>query len=285
MEAGLFLIFAVAHTVAWTSNGPLCGTASVRKTDYYIFSASEEVAPVRWPWNAAIHTSSRFRPEKYCGGALITCQHVLTAAHCVDEASPDAMRVHLGSWRRSLLDHGEIAVPVKEICVHGNYSGTGNDIAIIKMAHPVNFTRTIRPVCLPEKKAQFPTDSEAFATGWTVIKPKEKDHSTRILRELKMKLMNERRCARYFDVSLPEDVLCAGHDYGSMCEGDSGAPVMQNVAGQWFLQGVLSGGPYMCGDTAFPLVFTRVASFVDSFINPYLRSKTYNRKARVCTLM
>ncbi|XP_077507945.1 chymotrypsin-like elastase family member 2A [Amblyomma americanum] len=282
MEAGLNLILAVASTLAWTSNDPLCGTASVKRSDYYIFDASEEVAPVRWPWNAAIHTSSSFRPEQYCGAALFTDQHVLTAAHCVDEVSTDAMRVHLGSWRRSLLDDGEIAVPVKEICVHRNYSGTGNDIAIIKMAYPVNFTRTIRPVCLPERKGQFPTDSEAFATGWTVIKRKETERSKRVLRELKMKLMNEHRCARYFDVSLPEEVLCAGHDYGSLCEGDSGAPLMQNVAGQWFLQGVLSGGPFNCGDKAFPMVFTRVASFVQSFINPYLRSKTYNRKAQVC---
>ncbi|KAL1466141.1 hypothetical protein MTO96_042921, partial [Rhipicephalus appendiculatus] len=101
----------------------MCGTASVTTRHYAGVTTSKEVTPVRWPWSVAIHTSSRFRPEQFCGGALITEQHILTAAHCVDEAALGAVRVHLGSWRRNLLDNGEIAVPVKEMCIHQNYTG------------------------------------------------------------------------------------------------------------------------------------------------------------------
>nr|XP_050028775.1 chymotrypsin-like elastase family member 2A [Dermacentor andersoni] len=284
MEAGLNFIMAVVTTVAYTSNDPMCGTASVTTRHYAGVSTSKEVTPVRWPWNVAIHTSSRFRPEQFCGGALITDQHILTAAHCVDEATIDAVRVHLGSWRRNLLDKGEIAMPVKELCVHQNYTGYDNDIAIIKLAKPVNFTSTIRPACLPEKKEHSPTETEAYATGWTVRKVKEKHRTRRMLQELKMILMNEHHCSKYFDISLPENVLCASHIYGSLCEGDSGAPVLQNIDGHWYVQGVLSGGPLKCGDVTLPMVFTRVSSYVDSFIYPYLRARTFNRKVQVCTL-
>lgn len=35
-----------------------------------------------WPWIAAL---LRDKTDQYCGGVLITDQHVLTASHCVDK--------------------------------------------------------------------------------------------------------------------------------------------------------------------------------------------------------
>ena len=35
-----------------------------------------------WPWMAAL---LRDKTDQYCGGVLITDQHVLTASHCVDK--------------------------------------------------------------------------------------------------------------------------------------------------------------------------------------------------------
>lgn len=35
-----------------------------------------------WPWMAAL---LRDKDSQYCGGVLITDQHVLTASHCVDK--------------------------------------------------------------------------------------------------------------------------------------------------------------------------------------------------------
>nr|XP_037273061.1 chymotrypsin-like elastase family member 2A [Rhipicephalus microplus] len=167
MEVGWNVIIAVVTTAAWTSDDPIFGTAFVASRHYPGVTTSKENTAARWPWNVAIHTSSRFRPEQFCGGALITDQHILTAAHCVDEATLDGIRVHLGSWRRSVFDNGEIAVLVKEMCVHQNYTGHENDIAVLKLAQPVNFTTTVRPVCLPQSEKHLPTETEAYATGWT----------------------------------------------------------------------------------------------------------------------
>lgn len=35
-----------------------------------------------WPWMAAL---LRDKTDQYCGGVLITDQHILTASHCVDK--------------------------------------------------------------------------------------------------------------------------------------------------------------------------------------------------------
>ncbi|KAK8757882.1 hypothetical protein V5799_004485 [Amblyomma americanum] len=271
---------ATLATLALTCNAyQLCGTAPMRQG-----TAFSEVTPSHWPWNAAIHTIAKFRPEQYCSGALINDRHVVTAAHCVDKRRSDGLRVHLGSWRRNVLDEGEVALPVKELCIHQNYSGSANDIAIIKLAEPVEFTSRIRPICLPRRNEHLPKDSEAYTTGWSARKGKPTRRTRRTLQELKLTLMNKMKCVNSFDVILSEDVLCAPHDYGSLCEGDSGAPVMQNVGGQWFLQGVLSGGPATCGDPTLPMVFTRIASFVDNFITAYLKARTESQKVAICTL-
>lgn len=286
MESHVCLVVVlIALPLVACNEYQLCGTAPRRAKEYTDgATSSSEVSPVRWPWNAAIHTIAKFRPEQYCAGALISNQHVLTAAHCIDKRTSDGIRVHLGSWRRSTLDKGELATSVKEMCIHQNFSGSTNDIAIITLAQPVNFTTAIRPVCLPYRKETLPTDSEAYTAGWTARPRKANRRTRRSLKELKLTLLSKNTCLKYFDIALSDDVLCAPHDGGSLCEGDSGAPIMQNIGGNWFLQGVLSGGPPTCGDSTLPMVFTRVASFMDNFINPYFKAKSREAKKKFCTL-
>ena len=56
--------------------------------------------PNRFPWLAGLFKERNEEWTHTCGGSLISSQHVLTAAHCVEKVGPDKIRVLLGGHSR-----------------------------------------------------------------------------------------------------------------------------------------------------------------------------------------
>ncbi|KAH8039083.1 hypothetical protein HPB51_005022 [Rhipicephalus microplus] len=105
-------------------------------------------------------------------------------------------------------------------------------------------------------------------------------------RELKQAIteelpQNESACS----MMMPE-LLCGSHDYGSSCFGDSGGPLVHRKDGIWTLYGLVTSGPYTCGDASdYPLIFARVSHYMDNFIAPYMDPKTPRKEIRrICTI-
>jgi secreted trypsin-like serine protease len=46
-------------------------------------------------------------------------------------------------------------------------------------------------------------------------------------------------------------------------KGDSGGPLMLPIENQYYLMGIVSYGPKICGEPGHPGVYTRVSYFVD----------------------
>ncbi|KAL1432598.1 hypothetical protein MTO96_013070 [Rhipicephalus appendiculatus] len=217
-----------------------------------------EAAPGSWPWQAGFQLHHNLPLERhFCAGALIDKRHVLTASHCVREAN----------------DTTEEEFAIEHICEHRASYKTYNDIAIIKLEKDVSLSEFIQPVCLPEYSITdtLPENTELYATGWGRIDRDKEDELADVLRQLQTRTLSADDCQKRLTVKLLDTLICTEHVMGSTCHGDSGGPlVRRDENGTWFLEGVISGGPRVCGDTKTPMRATRVSRFV-RWIEEYRR--------------
>lgn len=60
-----------------------------------------------------------------------------------------------------------------EIITYPSYQheGSEGDIALIRLSHPITFSRYIRPICLPAANASFPNGLHCAVTGWGHVAP------------------------------------------------------------------------------------------------------------------
>lgn len=81
----------------------------------------------------------------------------------------DATKVRLGEFNYgSSTDNAQpINVRVAEIIIHPNYTSEFfyNNIALIRLEHPVDFNMYIRPACLP-KVSTIDANTYALMAGW-----------------------------------------------------------------------------------------------------------------------
>lgn len=103
--------------------------------------------PTEWPWMAALLTRG---PDKaFCGGALITDRHVLTACHCTKKYRREELFVRLGEYDFQRYDETRSRdFNVVEIREHEDYDKQSyeNDLAILKLGRPTLLTSYIWPV-------------------------------------------------------------------------------------------------------------------------------------------
>ncbi|VTJ50633.1 Hypothetical predicted protein [Marmota monax] len=77
-------------------------------------------------------------------------------------------RVAVGKHNLTVDEEGSVIVGVDTIYVHEKWNSflVRNDIALIKLAEPVELSDTIQVACLPEEDSVLPQDYPCFVTGW-----------------------------------------------------------------------------------------------------------------------
>ncbi|KFU86199.1 Transmembrane protease serine 11E, partial [Chaetura pelagica] len=213
-----------------------------------------------WPWQASIQLDGIHR----CGASVISNTWLVTAAHCF-RGRRDPRR-----WTASfgiLLRPPKQRRFVRRIIVHEEYSDFvldhENDVAVVQLASPIEFTSDVHSVCLPEASHHFPDNSSCFVTGWGAM---ENDgYGVNNLRQAEVKIIGTSICNRreVYGGAISPGMLCAGYLEGQVdaCQGDSGGPLVHvNSRGIWYLVGIVSWGDE-CGKENKPGVYTRVTYY------------------------
>ncbi|CAG7819236.1 unnamed protein product, partial [Allacma fusca] len=222
-----------------------------------------------YPWMVALLIDGRH----FCGGSIIDAQHVLTAAHCTDNAKTISMLFGSHNIRApKASEPSRVIVNVTDDDIHQhpkyNPNTIANDISIIRLPQRLQFNDEIRPVCLPNKYFLSRTfvGDRVRVTGWG----KNSDKAASITPELQqagVSVMPNGQCRNYFRGIVTGNLICVQTTRTvSPCKGDSGGPLVveqQGRDGPYFLQlGIVSFGSYTC-ERAFPVGFTRTTAFLD----------------------
>ncbi|KAK8727632.1 hypothetical protein OTU49_009661, partial [Cherax quadricarinatus] len=237
----------------------------------------EESRRGQWPWMAAIWLHGPKKTEFWCGGSLVSRQYVLTAAHCTKDSrgktfDPQQFSVRLGDHNIFSESDDFISSPqtyrVTEIRPHPDFKSHGfyNDVALIRLDQPVDFTEYIVPVCLPsEEFSRQPLDHLVGQTpsviGWGSTF--YGGHESASLREAKLPVWKNSDCDDAYFQPITNIFLCAGFVEGGRdaCQGDSGGPLLLYTEGRWVQIGLVSFGN-RCAEPGYPGVYTRISHFM-----------------------
>ncbi|XP_025929829.1 chymotrypsin-C [Apteryx rowi] len=225
----------------------------------------EDARPHSWPWQISLQYSFLGSWSHTCGGTLIHPSWVLTAAHCI--SSSRTYRVVLGKQNLAEQEPGAVAAAVEKIIVHENWNSylIINDIALIKLAKPVQESESIQAACLPPSGLLLPQGYPCYVTGWGRIRTN--GPLADVLQQALLPVVDEATCTQsdWWGSLVKSTMVCAGGDgIVSGCNGDSGGPLNCQRDGLWEVDGIVSFGSSLgCNTLRKPTVFTRVSAYID----------------------
>nr|XP_020032704.1 chymotrypsin-like elastase family member 3B [Castor canadensis] len=227
----------------------------------------EDAVPYSWPWQVSLQYEKNGAYHHTCGGSLITPDWVMTAGHCI--SSSRTYQVVLGEYDRAVEEGPEQVIPINEgdLFVHPNWNANclacGNDIALIKLSRSAQLGDKVQLACLPPAGDILPNEAPCYISGWGRLVTNgalpEK------LQQALLPVVDYSHCSRsdWWGSSVKENMVCAGGDISSGCNGDSGGPLnCPTEDGTWQVHGVTSFVSSLgCNTLKKPTVFTRVSAF------------------------
>ncbi|CAO3637212.1 unnamed protein product [Cunninghamella echinulata] len=238
-----------------------CGKSmSSRLESNFITNGNNVTNSSKYPWMAQILISNRGALVSRCTGSIVARQWIVTAGHCINSSE---ISVFVGTTQIVNNIHGSLKI--SQIIRHPNYyyykQTFDYDIALIKLATPLNYDRNIQPICLPLSSAIMSFPSSLIAAGWGVLNNDVSFAST--LQEVQ--LTENTSCFWQKDFKRKIHICTQIRGGKSTCYGDDGGPLMYEMNGSFNLVGITSGiiGPYRCGTEGANNYFTRVSTFAD----------------------
>ncbi|XP_046144258.1 transmembrane protease serine 9-like [Osmia bicornis bicornis] len=216
-------------------------------------------APNKYPWVARLVYEGRF----HCGASLVNNDYVLTAAHCVRRLKRSKIRVVLGDYDQHINTDGRSVMrAVSAVIRHRNFdmNSYNHDVALLKLRKSVKFSKTIRPVCLPQTGTD-PAGKEGTVVGWG--RTSEGGMLAGQVQEVQVPILSLTQCRKmkYRANRITDNMICAGRNSQDSCQGDSGGPLLVQEGDRLEIVGIVSWG-VGCGRAGYPGVYTRVTRYL-----------------------
>ncbi|KAI1721038.1 trypsin domain-containing protein [Ditylenchus destructor] len=255
----LFLLPLVQITSSKISNSESiqCGVSIVDNSTNTAFHHrihnGTDARPNQWPWLAFIDmeipVTLRRSAKSRCTGTIVSPKYILTAAHCLQGIKDiQKQKVIVGSV--DITSSEAKSVGVKRIEFHKKWDlqTLSNDIGLIELSDSLNYTDSIREVCLSRKIiAEEHLSAQVVTIGWGLT---ERGEDPNILQQ--------------GSAIIAEPELCRNETqfYNVTQQGDSGGPVLfrSSENKSWFELGPLSYGAKNSGRWD---VYARVSHYCD----------------------
>ena len=256
-----------------------------------------------FPWQVAfLKNVDTIKEAIFCGGAIISSNYVISAAHCFVEESDFSKkklgrfrfvtgRYYMNSFSTNLTNENEQSnfADSEDILLHPDFTkpiNSSNDIAIIKTHYSIIFDDFVQPICLNKNDQKlFDLDSSIYQpksklliSGWNNLDPKKGKKSSPNLKSATSLPLDNQSCLHRsakktrqmdlsgFKITSDEDLECENSMIVGIhgCVGDIGDPLVyfDFYSQSWHLAGVISWG-IGCVKGKSIGVFTRMSKYVD----------------------
>jgi len=206
-----------------------------------------------------------------CGASLLSATHALSAAHCVDGAAINVLRVVAGLHDRS-NDAGAIYANLAAYTKHERYNMDSqtfsNDIATLTFASNIPASGWIEYATLPPDNFRDHTGETCVMSGWG--RTSASNALPNVLQKVNIQVISEADCntrmAPVSGANVGPGQIClydSATTAGS-CNGDSGGPLNCPAGTGRIVSGVTSWGIQGGGQClpTYPSVYTRTSHFL-----------------------
>nr|XP_024218266.1 venom serine protease-like [Halyomorpha halys] len=263
-----FLFFGLSYaslscSCGWRNTGRIVGGKEAGRNEY--------------PWMVAFQTRSSI--WTFCGGAIVTPWHIVTAAHCVEGKKASDLAVVVGAHDvHSQYENTQNRLYVDKIIMHPLYNDTTmlHDLAILVTSSEIKYNKYVGPACMPSAKLGDEMAGQMLkAIGWGRYDP-SKPYSDRIkkLKEVDLEIVTNLQCRRKWGGVQPSGIqICTYTPRKDTCNGDSGGPLtwLDPETNRFTLVGAVSYGAKDCGNDPRPGVNTNVSAYL-KWINDIISS-------------